>query len=302
MSDFKVGAKKALSAVSHLLYEISERTLNDVSARLVQKTNNPIDTYCTASGYWTFEVVEEFLRERGIKCTQASARGQWLLDAPRFLRLNPAIVGFIDGDTMETFKWDKTSWSTQRESVLVLPKRRLFAVHKMWIPFERFYEQTFHVTTDTLPWTRHEFQPTSCWRGETVNYEGCENAVKRQMRAHKKSAILMSNNKELLLCKPSKRGWNTETLLNYECLTLRDSARQFSEEMSTILVNHIETLEPGYAWSVMAHALFSAYQHLGGKMGGDDISRLSAADLAALRSYEQGIMKASETAARADEN
>ena len=300
MSDFKVGAKKALSAVSHLLYEISERTLNDVSARLVQKTNNPIDTYCTASGYWTFEVVEEFLRERGIKCTQASARGQWLLDAPRFLRLNPAIVGFIDGDTMETFKWDKTSWSTQRESVLVLPKRRLFAVHKMWIPFEKFYEQTFHVTTDTQPWTRHEFQPTSCWRGETVNYEGCENAVKRQMRAHKKSAILMSNNKELLLCKPSKRGWNTETLLNYECLALRDSARQFSEEMSTILVNHIETLEPGYAWSVMAHALFSAYQHLGGKMGGDDISRLSAADLAALRSYEQGIMKASETAADSD--
>ena len=300
MSDFKVGAKKALSAVSHLLYEISERTLNDVCARLVQKTNNPIDTYCTASGYWTFEVVQEFLRERGIKCTPASVGGQWLLDAPRFLRLNPAIVGFIDGDTMETFKWDKTSWSTQRESVLVLPKRRLFAVHKMWIPFEKFYEQTFHVTTDTQPWTRHEFQPTSCWRGETVNYEGCENAVKRQMRAHKKSAILMSNNKELLLCKPSKRGWNTETLLNYECLTLRDSARQFSEEMSTILVNHIETLEPGYAWSVMAHALFSAYQHLGGKMAGDDISRLTANDLAALRSYEQGIMKASETAARAD--
>ena len=72
------------------------------------------------------------------------------------------------------------------------------------------------------------------------------------------------------------------------------------DEEGTILVNHIETLEPGYAWSVMAHALFSAYQHLGGKMAGDDISRLTANDLAALRSYEQGIMKASETAARAD--
>lgn len=294
MSDFKVGAKKALTAVSHLLYEINERTLNNVAARLVQQTSNPIATYCTASGYWSFEVVQEFLRERGIKCTLASKDGQWLLDAPRFLRLNPAIVGFIDGDTMDTFKWEKTSWSTQREPVLVLPKRRLFAVHKMWVPFEKFYGNTFHITTDEHPWTRHEYQPTSCWRGETVNYEGCENAVKRQMKAHKKSAIMMSNNTEMLLCKPGKRGWKTETLLNYECMPLVDAAQQISEEMSTLLVNHIETLEPGYAWSVMAHALFSAYQHLGGKLHADDLSRLSAEDLDALRKYEKGLRKAAK--------
>lgn len=291
MSDFKVGAKKALSAISHLLYDVNERTLNNVAARLVQQTSNPIGNYCTASGYWTFEVVQEFLRERGIKCTAASVDGNWLLDAPRFLRSNPSIVGFIDADTMDTFRWDKTNWSTQREPVLVLPKRRLFAAHKMWVPFEKFYGTAFHVTTDNEPWTRHEFQPTSCWRGETVNYEGCENAVKRQMKAHKKSAIMMSNNTEMLLCKPGKRGWKTETLLNYECMPLMDAAQQISEEMSTLLVNHIETLEPGYAWSVMAHALFSAYQHLGGKICADDVSRLSAKDLAALRQYQKGLTK-----------
>ena len=101
----------------------------------------------------------------------------------------------------------------------------------------------------------------------------------------------MSNNTEMLLCKPGKRGWKTETLLNYECMPLMDAAQQISEEMSTLLVNHIETLEPGYAWSVMAHALFSAYQHLGGKICADDVSRLSAKDLAALRQYQKGLTK-----------
>lgn len=290
MSDFKVGAKQALAAVAHLLYEIDERTLNNVAARLVQQTENPIATYCTASGYWSFEVVREFMRERGIKCTAASQNGKWLLDAPRFLRLNPAIVGFIDGNTLETFKWDKTRWSTQRDAVLVLPKRNLFAVHKMWIPFESFYDNAFHITTDAAPWTRHEFQPTSCWRGETVNYEGCEHAIKRQMKAHKKSGIMMSNNCEILLCKPSKSGWRTETLLNYECMPLADAAQQISEELSTLLVEHIETHEPAYAWSVMAHALFSAYQHLGGKLRAEQVSRLSTDTLETLRQYEKSLI------------
>ena len=295
MSDFKVGAKKALTAVSHLLYEINERTLNNVAARLVQQTSNPIATYCTASGYWTFEVVQEFLRERGMKCTAASVDGRWLLDAPRFLRSNPAIVGFIDGDTMDTFKWVKSSWSTQREPVLVLPKRRLFAVHKMWVPFEKFYGSAFHVMTDDAPWTRHEFQLTSCWRGETVNYEGCENAVKHHMKTHKKSTIMMSNNTEMLLCKPGRGGWKTETLLNYECMSLADAAQQVAEEMSTLLVDHIETREPGYGWSVMAHALFSAYQHLGGKLHANNLSRLSPEHLDTLRRYEQGLLAATKS-------
>ena len=294
MSEFKVGAKKALSAIAHLLYEIHEHELNNVAARLVQQTKNPIATYCTASGYWSFGVVREFLRERGIKCTSVAEDNIWLLDAPKFLRSNPAIVGFIDGDNMDTFTWDKTHWSTQKESVLVLPKRRLFAVHKMWIPVEKFYGSAFHVTTDDAPWTRHEYQPTSCWRGETVNYAGCESAVKRQMKAHKKSAIMMSNNTEMLLCSPGAKGWKTETLINYECMPLVDDAQQVSEELSTILVRHIETLEPGYAWSVMAHALFSAYQHLGGKLRSDDLSRLSVEELKTLRAYEKGLAKATK--------
>ena len=294
MSEFKVGAKKAVAAVGHLLYEINEQELNNVAAKLVQQTSNPIATYCTASGYWSFDVVREFMRERGYRCTLAAQENDWQLDAPRFLRSNPAMVGFIDGDTLETFKWNKTHWSTQKDSVLVLPKRRLFAVHKMWSPIEKFYGKTFHVTTDDAPWVRHEYQPSSCWRGETVNYEGCENAVKRQMKAHKKSSIMMSNNREMLLCSPGKKGWKTETLLNYECMPLIDAAQQVSEELSTVLVRHIETLEPGYAWSVMAHALFSAYQHLGGKLRADDLSRLTPEELKTLKNYEKGLIKATK--------
>ena len=294
MSDFKADAKKALTAVSHLLYEINEQDLNNVAARLVHQTSNPIATYCTASGYWSFDVVQEFLRERGIKCTKAAENSKWLLDAPRFLRSNPAIIGFVDSTTLETFKWDKANWSTQKDSVLVLPKRSLFAVHKMWIPFENFYSDTFHITTDKKPWIRHECQPSSCWRGETVNYEGCESAVKRQMKAHKKSSILMSNNNEVLLCSPGKRGWKTETLLNYEYIPIEDSAQQISEQLSTIFVDHIETLEPTYAWSVMAHALFSALKHLNGKLNSNRLSRLTEEDLKTLKQYEQKFLKVME--------
>ena len=295
MSDFKVGAKKALNAISHLLYEIRESDLNKIAARLVQQTNHPIATYCNASGYWSFDVVKAFLQERGMRCTPAALANRWLLDTPRFLRSNPAMVGFIDGTTLETFKWDAAQWSTQKDPVLVLPKTHLFAIHKMWVPIEKFYGATFHVTTDTEPWLRHEFQPSSCWRGEPVNYEGCENVVKRQMKAHKKSPIMMSNNTEFLLCKPGANGWETETLLKYDCVPLVDAAQQVSEELSSILVNQIVTSEREVeGWSVMAHVMFSAYQHLGGKLHKDDLSRFSVEELQTLHTYEQGLINATK--------
>ena len=59
-----------------------------------------------------------------------------------------------------------------------------------------------------------------------------EKAVKDQLRATKRSAILMSSSRELLICKPGPRGWRTKTLLNFECLTLEDSTRQVAERLA----------------------------------------------------------------------
>ena len=83
---------------------------------------------------------------------------------------------------------------------------------------EPFYaaRKAFHITTDDSEWMRYECQPTSCWRSEPVSYDQRDQQVKKYMRAHKKSAIMMSNNDEIVLCKPGSKGWSTETVLNYE--------------------------------------------------------------------------------------
>lgn len=286
MSDFKLGAKKGVVAIEHLLYNICESELNNIAAGLAQENSVPVDTYCSKGGYWTFEVVQCFLLGRGVKCTLASTSGQWLLDAPRFLRENTSVIGFLDTRTLESFKWNGESWSTPNKTIPILPKQSLVVVHKMWIPFERFFVNAFHVTTDEDGWTRYECQPSSCWRMETVNYDGCKNAVKKQMREHKKSPILMSNSTEILLCSPSSKGWSTETILNYECLPLEDSAQQVSESLADILVGHIEGSDRRRGWSVMAHALFSAFQHLKGRLNPNDLSQLTDDEIETLQKYE----------------
>ena len=286
MSDFKVGSKNAVVAIEHLLYNISESELTNVAAFLAQENSVPVDTYCQKGGYWTFEVLERFLLQRGIKCTKVGVGGKWLLDAPRFLRENPSVVGFLDTITLNSFKWDGAQWKTPSMSCTILPKQSLVVIHKMWVPFERFYDKTFHVTTDEDKWTRYECHPTSCWRMETVNYEGCKNAVKQKMREYKKSPIMMSNSKEILMCKPTSKGWKTETLLNYEFLSLQASAKQVSESLSTLLVDHIECSGGDSGWTVMAHALFSAFQHLKGRLNPNDLSNFSVKEIQTLKDYE----------------
>mgnify|MGYP006072741913 CR=1 FL=1 len=292
MSDLKTGAKNAVIALEHLLYTISEGDLTNISAILAQENSVPVHTYCSKGGYWTFAVVKRFLVERGMKCTMASKSGQWFLDAPKFLRENPGVVGFIDDQTLESFKWNGTGWSSPRRQAVQLPTNSLFIVHKMWVPFQKFFNNAFHITTDENEWTRYECHPTSCWRMETVNYEGCKNTIKQQMREYKKSPIMMSNSTEILLCRPSSKGWKMETLLNYECLPIVDTARQISETLSTLLVEHIEkSHETTKGWSVMAHAIFSAFQHLKGRLNTDDMSKLTTEELRVLQEYETSFLE-----------
>jgi len=160
----------------------------------------------------------------------------------------------------------------------------------MWTPLLPFYNsnRAFHITVDNAQWKRHECQPSSCWRVEPVSYEGRETAVKAQMRLHKKSTILMSNSNEIVLCRPAKRGWETTTLLNYECMPTVDRAKHVAETLADRIVGHIERHQ-NQGWSVMAHALFSALQHLNGRVTAEDFSTLTPQEREVLRLYEQGL-------------
>ena len=298
MSNFskELPAKQAIYCLEHLLYDISEKTLHNVAAGLAQETGKPVETFGTIEGRWTWSVVERFLQNRGMKCTVATQGQSWLLDSPTYLRQSPGFVGFIIRDSMESYIWKLNNWYTTHGIITqelahnAWQNGNTIVVHKMWAPLESFYNtrKAFHITTDDSKWTRYECQPTSCWRAEPVCYDQRDQQVKKYMRAHKKSSIMMSNNQEIVLCTPGPKGWATETVLNYEFLDIEETSKRMSEIIADKLVVHIGE---GKGWGVMSHALFSALTHLGGLLKPKDCSDFTPEDMAILQKYENGMYK-----------
>jgi hypothetical protein len=290
MSDLKTDdGNQAIRCLEHLLYTVPTSELHNVAATLAQESGQSVSKFGSAAGYWTFEVVERFLLDRGMKCSRACLGGLWQLDSLQFLQSHPGLVGLIDVHSLHSYVRHGGSWrgkdGEDMPSIL-----NSVLVHRMWTPLLPFYNSNsaFHITVDNAQWERHECQPSSCWRVEPVSYEGRETAVKTQMRTHKKSAILMSNSNEIVLCRPAKHGWDTTTLLNYECMPMADMARNVAETLADRIVGHIEQNQ-NQGWSVMAHALFSALQHLNGRVRPDDFSTLTPQEQEMMGLYEQGL-------------
>jgi len=290
MSDLKADdGKQALRCLEHLLYPVPASELHNAAATMAQELGQSVSNFGSAAGYWTFEVVERFLLDRGMKCTRACLDGVWQLDSLHFLQSHPGMVGLVDVHSLHSYVRRNGSWCGEDGEDMFLSLNSVL-VHRMWTPLLPFYNRNsaFHITVDSAQWERHECQPSSCWRVEPVSYEGRETAVKAQMRLHKKSAILMSNSNEIVLCRPAKRGWETTTLLNYECMPTVVRARHVAETLADRIVSHIEQNQ-NQGWSVMAHALFSALQHLNGRVTSEDFSTLTPQEREVLRLYEQGL-------------
>ena len=290
MSDLKADdGNQAIRCLEHLLYTVPTSELHNAAATLAQESGQSVSNFGRAAGYWTFEVVERFLMDRGMKCTRACLDRVWQLDSLHFLQSHPGLVGLIDVQSLHSYVRRDGSWRGEDGEDMPPPVNSVL-VHRMWTPLLPFYNsnRAFHITVDNAQWERHECHPSSCWRVEPVSYEGRETAVKAQMRLHKKSAMLMSNNNEIVLCRPAKRGWETTTLLNYECMPTNDMARHVAETLADRIVGHIEQHQ-NQGWSVMAHALFSALQHLSGRVTSEDFSTLTPREQEVLRLYEQGL-------------
>lgn len=289
---------KAKRCLEHLLYEISDKILHNVAARLAQMSKQPVTVFANSKGNWSWAVVEQLLIERGYKCTQATLGDAWIIDSPKYISQSPGFIGFISKDTLDCWKWNGHTWSTPEctmdieETYTKLQKGNTVAVHKMWAPLEPFFRQNkpFHITTDDSGWTRYECQPSSCWRPEPVSYEKRDTAVKQFMKAHKKSKILISNSQEMVLAFPSKDGWKTEPILNYECFMPDLIAKQVSEILAQKVVTHIEE-QGGDGWQIMAHALFSTYHQLGKSLKIQDFSNLTQDELDILEKYATGMYK-----------
>lgn len=289
MSDLKQDdGLQALSCIEHLLYPIHASSLHNIAATLAQESNITVSNFCNSAGYWSYPVLERFLYERGMKCTTCCDNGRWTIDSLHFLSSHPGIVGIIDIISLKSYIYKNDDWFSEEGELFNNPKSAVI-VHKMWIPLLPFYNRgcAFHVTIDDEEFKRYECQSSSCWRVEPVSYAGRESAVKSRMKLYRKSQIMMSNSQEIVLCSPGKGGWETNTLLNYECLPVEDASRIVAEKIADKVVERIE--QKGHGWSTLAHALFSALQQLDGHISTKDFTSLSVEEQTLLEKYEDGL-------------
>lgn len=294
MSDLKTDdGKQAIYCLENLLYEVPFSALYNLAALMAQETGRPVDEFGDTRGHWSFEVIERFLWDRGMKCAPTSRNGVWFLDmSPNFLRRDPGFVGFIIPETLESIAWSNGVWRTSAKSDLEDVVSHLtvntVVVYKMWAPVASFFkvDKPFHVTVDDWPWRRNECRPECCWRSEQVSYEGRSRSVKSYMRHHRDESIMMSSSKEIVLCSPSASGWKTETLTNYECLNLKHA----SARVLQTLINKLETiLDEDKACVVMSHVAYSVLTFMGGRLTAQDCSSLTPDELEQLKQYEMGL-------------
>lgn len=294
MSDLKTDdGKQAVYCLEHLLYEIPFSALHNVAALLAQESGRPVSEFGDAMGHWTFEVIERFLWDRGMKCVSTSRKDKWCLDmSPNFLRRDPGFVGFIVPTPLESYIWSNHKWIASdksiHEDVVCKLTSDSVVVYRMWSSVQCHFQNDtpFYVTTDQSKWSRDEFRPDACWRKEGVCYEGRSRSVKSYMRCHRDEPIMMSSSKEIVLCQPTKSGWQTETLTNYECLSLNHASARVLETLMNKL--HI-VLDEDKACVIMCHVAYSVLAYMGGRLTPQDCSSLTPDELELLEQYEMGL-------------
>ena len=296
MSVFQ-NAHAARDAVQHLIYPdiIPESVFHNTVALLAQETNMSSSSYGNASGHWTMPVIDRILSNRGYMCSLAQTQTTWHLDSLKYLCRNPGLVGFIDEKTMMSYTGNHQGLK-QHDGILVkkLPNGTIWAIHKKWIPLEYFYEQKipFSISSQENHLEKHEAEPTSCWHAIPISYKGREKAVARQLSKWKvPSPILMSNDSEMVMCIPSKKGWKTNPILNYECMTPSDISKRITERLIDSYVTNIESGRIEHGWASMAHAIFGLMQYYQIHVNPGSFSNLTPQEQEELKQYEKNMVK-----------
>ncbi len=295
MSDLKTDdGKQAIYCLEHLLYEVPFSALHNVAALLAQETGQPVDHFANAMGHWSFQVVERFLWDRGMKCVRTTHNNVWYLDmSPNFLRRDPGFVGLIIPETLESYAWSGEIWTNSKKEDIEDIGAHLtldtVVVYRMWASVQSYFKNNkpFYITLDEHKWERNELRPDSCWRSEKISYfEGRSRSVKSYMRYHKEESIMMSSSKEIVLCSPTLKGWQTETLTNYECLTPNEASARVLE---TLMHKLQAVLDQDKACVVMSHVAYSVLTYMGGRITPQDCSSLTPDEREILQRYQMGL-------------
>ena len=252
-------------SLEHLLeYEISSTELHQSAAMLSQLRNVSVTEFCSKSGYFAFDVLEHFLNSRGFKCKIIKRQKIWIIKQKEILH-NKSVVGIINTVNLNAFVLSKTKWTSLNPTETLDDMLNAVVVLKMWYPVQFYYKNnlSFHITTDT-DHLRHEHFPALAWKTNSVSYENLKGVVKKQLKKQRKSPIMMSNSDEIVILSPQKKGWKSETILNSQCSPIETVHQSLAEELADAVVANIK--ENGKGWNILAHALFSTLQQLGGQM------------------------------------
>jgi|TARA_B110000208_G_scaffold188739_1_gene248959 hypothetical protein len=283
--------RTAVNTLEYLLkYNISENSLHQSAAMLAQIQKVSVTEFCNKSGYFVFEVLQHLLFLRGMQCKIIKHSNVWTMDH-QCLVDNPAVVGIINTVTLNPFVLTNQDWKSLDSTETVDDMLNAVVVLKMWQPLQQFYidNSSFYITTD-LDQLRHEHYPTSSWKTTSVSYENLKDVVKKEIKKQRKSQIMMSNNKEIVVLSPALKGWESKTILNYECINIEKMHQKIAEALADIVVAHIH--QTGNGWNILTHALFSCFNNLNGQLPlkfFDKISNLTEEELLKLRDYQNGL-------------
>ena len=266
--------KKAVKTLEYLLkYTIHISDLHNSAAMLAQTRNVSVAEFCNKSGYFVFDVIKHLLLLRGMSCKLIKHQKKWLFPQ-ECVQNNPSTVGLINTVNLNAYRKNAAGISSLDPSETIDDMINGVVVLKMWTPLQKYYDNglNFYITDHSN--LRHEYKNGSAWKKNSVSYENLEDTVKKELKKHRTSSILMSNNKEVVLLSPKRKGWTSETVLNYDCRQTEKIVHQkMAEELADLVVSHIHKNDEG--WDKLTHCLYSCLHKIDGELPPDFFTKIN---------------------------
>jgi hypothetical protein len=240
---------------------------------LAQTRNVSVTEFCNKSGYFVFDVLKHLLFLRGMKCMVIRHQNKWLF-SQECMQSNPAVVGIINTENLNPYVLNESNWISLDTSETLDDMVNGVVVLKMWLPLEKYYDNNlnFYITEETSD-LRHEYRNGTAWTKKSVSYENLPVIVQKELKKHRKSSILMSSSKEVVLLSPKHKGWSSETVLNFECTHFETVHQKMAEELADLVVSHIQNNDGG--WKQLTHCLYSCLHKMGGELPPDFFTKIN---------------------------
>jgi len=220
------------------------------------------------------------LRKRGYGVKQLFQDGNMVLDNLRSLERNRAVVGILQGGVLVR----KSSWDT----LTLLEDARV--VYKQWVPIQHLLtsNEPIHILQGQTRW---ELTPTSCWEPRRVKDVKQKEVHKVLHKWIHGTSILMSDDKEMVLCTRGQVGWNSKALMRYDPLLPFQKAIHVNNVLVDLIKQHGDTHDIELYYRCMAHFQHSMALRLGIVIPEGVFSELTSSEEDMLSTYEETLAR-----------